>query len=121
MAESEDLRNELRDLFSDRADDEPTDREMKNAAGLYEMVLEDLAGLHVGTIHSFCQLILGRFAAEAGLDPRFAVIENRDDLMDEALDLLEEEMAKDERLAQAGRTVGANPSAVRVTVKEIFY
>ena len=121
MAEPEDLRSELRDLFTGRPAGDPTDREMKNAAGLYEMVLEDLAGLHVGTIHSFCQLILGRFAAEAGLDPHFAVIENRDDLIDEALDLLEEEMAKDETLAQVARTVGANPGAVRITVKEIFY
>jgi len=121
LAEPEELRLQLRDLFSDRADPEPTDRELQRAAGLYEMVLEDLAGLHVGTIHSFCQLILGRFAAEAGLDPHFAVIENRDDLMDEALDLLEEEMARDEFLAAVGRTVGANPGAVRAAVKEIFY
>ena len=121
LAEPEELRLELRDLFGDRPDSGPSDREMKYAAGLYEMVLEDLSGLHVGTIHSFCQLILGRFAAEAGLDPHFAVIENRDDLMDEALDLLEEEMAKNELLAEAARTVGANPGAVRVAVKEIFY
>jgi ATP-dependent helicase/nuclease subunit A len=121
LAEPEELRLVLRDLFSDRADPEPTDGEMNHAAGLYEMVLEDLSGLRVGTIHSFCQLILGRFAAEAGLDPHFAVIENRDDLMDEALDQLEEEMAKDERLAAAGRTVGANPGAVRAAVREIFF
>jgi ATP-dependent helicase/nuclease subunit A len=121
LAEPEELRLALRDLFGDRADPEPTDREMNNAAGLYEMVLEDLSGLHVGTIHSFCQLVLGRFAAEAGLDPHFAVLENRDDLMDEALDLLEEEMAKDDQLAAAGRTVGANPGAVRAAVREMFY
>jgi len=121
LAEPEELRRQLLDLFSDRADPEPSDRERHHAAGLYEMVLEDLSGLHVGTIHSFCQLILGRFAAEAGLDPHFAVIENQDELMDEALDKLEEEMSKGETLAAAGRTVGPNPSSVRVAVKEIFY
>ncbi|MCK9997156.1 MAG: UvrD-helicase domain-containing protein, partial [Candidatus Krumholzibacteria bacterium] len=121
LAEPDELRRQLRDLFSDRADPEPSASEMLQAAGLYEMVLEDLSGLHVGTIHSFCQLILGRFAAEAGLDPHFAVIENQDDLIDEALDQLEEEMSKGEILAAAGRTVGPNPTSVRVAVKEIFY
>ena len=121
LAEPAELRRRLRDLFGDRRDPEPNDREMKHAAGLYEMVLEDLSGLHVGTIHSFCQLILGRFAAEAGLDPHFAVIENQDELMDEALDRLEEEMARDETLAVVGRTVGPNPGSVRAAVKGIFY
>ena len=121
LAEPDELRRQLRDLFSDRADPEPSASELLQAAGLYEMVLEDLSGLHVGTIHSFCQLILGRFAAEAGLDPHFAVIENQDDLIDEALDQLEEEMSKGEILAAAGRTVGPNPTSVRVAVKEIFY
>ncbi len=121
LAEGGELRRQLRDLFSDRANPEPTERELSHAAGLYEMLLEDLSGLHVGTIHSFCQLILSRFAAEAGLDPHFSVIENQDDLTDEALDQLEAEMATDESLAAVGRTVGANPSAVRAAVKEIFY
>ena len=124
LADPEDLRKQLRELFRDRAerkDPEPTPGEMQHAAGLYEKVLEDIAGLHVGTIHSFCQLILGRFAAEAGLDPHFTVIENQDDLVDETLDQLEQEMAADEALAAVGRTVGANPSAVRAAVKEIFY
>jgi len=121
LAEPGQLRDLLRNLFKDRADPEPNELEMHLAAGLYEMVLEDLSGLHVGTIHSFCQLILGRFAAEAGLDPHFTVIENRDELMDEALDQLELEMSKGETLAAAGRTVGPNPSSVRVAVKEIFY
>ena len=121
LAEPDDLRTSLRDMFSNRQDPDPNEREMRRAAGLYEMVLEDLAGLRVGTIHSFCQLILGRFAAEAGLDPHFAVIENQDDLVDEALDQLEKEMVAEETLAAAGRTVGSNPSAVRAAVKEIFY
>ena len=121
LAEPDELRRQLRDLFMGRADPEPNNLEMHHAAGLYEMVLEDLSGLHVGTIHSFCQLILGRFAAEAGLDPHFAVLEHQDELVDEALDQLEEEMSKGETLAAAGRTVGTNPSSVRVAVKEIFY
>ena len=120
LAEPAELRHKLRDLFSDRADPEPNDQEMKRAADLYEMVLEDFAGLHVGTIHSFCQLILGRFAVEAGLDPHFTVIENQDELVDEALDRLEDEMARGGTLAAAGRTVGPNPSSVRAAVKEIF-
>ena len=54
--------------------------EVDRAARLYEKLLEDTGGLQVGTIHSFCQLILNRFAVEAGLDPRFTVIEDPHEL-----------------------------------------
>jgi ATP-dependent helicase/nuclease subunit A len=116
LARDEELVERLRTILGR----DPSDTEKERAADLYEKVIEDTAGLKVGTIHSFCQRILGRFAAEAGLDPHFAVIENLDDLADEALDQLENEMADDPALAAAGRTVGPNPTAVRVAVRAVF-
>jgi ATP-dependent helicase/nuclease subunit A len=92
--------------------------ELDNAAGLFELLLEDLSGLNVGTIHSFCQLILGRFAAEAGLDPHFTVLEDNTDLVEEALDLLEEEISIDPKLSNAARLLGKDPSAVRGHLQE---
>jgi len=87
--------------------------EKANAAALYELILEDLSGLNVGTIHSFCQLILGRFAADAGLDPHFSVLEDNTDLVDEALDLLEEKINVEPDLNKAADWLGKDPSAIR--------
>lgn len=87
--------------------------EITSAAGLYETILEDLSGLNVGTIHSFCQLILGRFAAEAGLDPHFTVLDDNTDLVDEALDLLEVKISADAGLSGAARLIAKDPAGVR--------
>ncbi len=91
----------------------PTSAEKINAAALYELILEDLSGLNVGTIHSFCQLILGRFAADAGLDPHFSVLEDNTDLVEEALDQLEEKMDEDELLNEAADWLKNDPAGVR--------
>lgn len=115
------LTADLTELFGDRGDPVPTPAELARAAGLYELVLEDVSGLNVGTIHSFCQLILNRFAVEAGLDPRFAVLEDRQELLDEALDMLELEMAVRPELANAGRDVADNPASIRLRVGGFFH
>lgn len=119
-AEPAELERMLRDLFENRSDPAPTPGEIERAAGLYERVLENPSGLKVGTIHHFCQLILGRFAAEAGLDPRFTVVEDPDELVDEALDLLEGEMAADPDLARASVPLGKDPVSVRKALREVF-
>ncbi len=92
---------------------EPDAGELRGAAGLYEHVLEDLAGLHVGTIHSFCQFVLGRFAADVGLDPHFTVLERNDELWAEALERLNGEVAADPELRACYGRLANNPSAVR--------
>lgn len=115
LADPDELRSILKDLFGDR---DIKDSEMTNAAGLYELILEDLSGLNVGTIHSFCQLILSRFASEAGLDPHFTVLDDNTDLVDEALDQLEEEISRDSGLSDAARLLGKDPSAVRRQLQE---
>jgi ATP-dependent helicase/nuclease subunit A len=92
---------------------EPTAAERLRAARLHAEVLEDLAGLQIGTIHAFCQRILGRMAAELGLDPSFRVLEEEEELWAEALDRLEREAAADprDRVALAG--LAAAPDAAR--------
>ena len=90
---------------------------MQAAAGLYERILEDVSGLSVGTIHSFCQTILNRFATEAGLDPHAVLMENMDDLVEEALDQLEREVASDPVLAEASYGAGKDPGSVRGAVR----
>jgi len=117
LADEETLERELSELFAHRQSPTPTTTEMVAAGDLLEKILEDVSGLNVGTIHSFCQLILGRFAAEAGLDPHFSVLENADELLDEALESLEAKMARDETLREASATVGTNPLGVRKALR----
>jgi ATP-dependent helicase/nuclease subunit A len=120
LADETTLTRMLSELFRGRENPAPSAVEKEAAANLLEKVLEDVAGLHVGTIHSFCQLILGRFAAEAGLDPHFSVLENPDDLIDEALDELEREMTSDAELRDAAATVASNPLGVRSVLRGIM-
>ena len=76
LAGPEERAADLRKLFGDRQGREPDAQELAAAAALYEQLLADTAGLNLGTIHSFCQLVLNRFSSEAGLDPVFGVLED---------------------------------------------
>ncbi len=120
LADDKDLTRKLTELFADRDKPAPGVTEKAAAANLLEKILEDVSGLNVGTIHSFCQLILGRFAAEAGLDPHFTVLEKQDDLVDEALENLEQEMATEPGLQAAAANVGSNPTGVRKALRDLF-
>ncbi len=120
MMSEADLKAALHDLFLHREKGEPTSSEMKSAAGLYEKILEDVTALNVSTIHSFCQQILSRFATEAGLDPHFTVLENTDELQEEALDQLEMETIKDTQLEAAAALVAKDPQSVRRAMREVF-
>ncbi len=92
----------------------PTVGQRRRAAQLYAEILEDLPGLPVGTIHAFCQQILGRFAAEAGLDPHFGILERDDELWDEALDRLEREVASNAQARAELATLAATPAGARI-------
>jgi ATP-dependent helicase/nuclease subunit A len=96
---------------------EPSEQEVKAAGALYEQLLADTSALNLGTIHSFCQVVLGRFAREAGLDPSFGVLEDPVELQDEAFDLLVGEIAKDPELAADARLLGAHPDTLRKTLQ----
>jgi ATP-dependent helicase/nuclease subunit A len=104
-----DLRSELTDLL----ERPPTGPEEQRARGLHAELLEDLSGLHVGTIHSFCQRLLGRFAAEIGLDPHFRVLEHEQELWDEALIRLQSEVATDGAARRALAALGNGPAQAK--------
>ena len=117
LAADDERRARLGELFAGRA---PLPAEEDRAARLYERLLEDPSGLQVGTIHSFCQRILARFATEAGLDPHAGLIEDRDDLLDEALDRLMAETAADPQPAALAAELGNGPASVRPKVRRVF-
>ncbi len=115
-AEDDQLNAKLEKLFGRQ----PKPQEKVLAAGLYEQILEHPHGLKIGTIHYFCQLILGRFAVEAGLDPSYSVLEDPSELIDEALDALEKELALDVVLSTEARRLGKDPGAIRNALRRVF-
>jgi ATP-dependent helicase/nuclease subunit A len=50
---------------------------LRKARRLFAQALETPGGLKIQTIHSFCQTVLSRFPVEAGVPPRFAVLDER--------------------------------------------
>ena len=64
------------------------------ARSLFATVLDLPGGLRIGTIHAFCQSLLARFPLEAGLSPRFALLEEADGRLAQS-DALEWVLARD--------------------------
>lgn len=82
----------------------PDANDLKRARTLFAEALETPGGLKIQTIHSFCQHVLTRFPLEAGVPPRFAVLEDRSaaELMERARNaVLERAAGGEERLAKA--------------------
>lgn len=115
-ASGDDLARAVVDLTAAAADAATRAR----AAWLLEALFEDPASLPVGTIHAFCQQVIGRFAAVAGLDPRYGVLEREIDLQDEALDLLEEELARDPDAARGFAQLAGSPADARRRLVSLF-
>jgi len=99
---------------------EPEPVEVDRAASLYDRFLEDLPGLPIGTIHAWCQRLLGRFAADLGLDPSFEVTERPEDLWEEALDRLEAQTASDPARRAELAGLAPSPPGVRRTLTRFF-
>ena len=57
---------------------ESTPEATRRARALFATILDLPGGLRIGTIHAFCQSLLGRFPLEAGLSPRFGLLEDTD-------------------------------------------
>ena len=55
----------------------PSPDDIAHARRLFARVLDTPGGAKIGTIHAFCQSLLGRFPLEAGVPPEFAVIDER--------------------------------------------
>ena len=51
---------------------------LRAARRLFARVLDAPGGLHILTIHAFCQSVLRRFPLEAGVPPQFTVMDDRD-------------------------------------------
>ena len=51
---------------------------LRNARRLFARVLDAPGGLHILTIHAFCQSVLRRFPLEARVTPHFTVMDERD-------------------------------------------
>ncbi|RMD88250.1 MAG: double-strand break repair helicase AddA, partial [Alphaproteobacteria bacterium] len=77
------------------------------ARRLFAEVLELEDGMHIDTIHAFCQALLARFPLEAGLSPQFEVIDERQaaDLLAEARDHVLVDTANRRALALIAREV----------------
>ncbi len=56
----------------------PSPEILRAARRLFARVLDTPGGLHILTIHAFCQSVLRRFPLEAGVAPHFAVMDERD-------------------------------------------
>ena len=70
VMEGDELRAELRKLG------EAETVELPVARALFARALETPGGLKVQTIHAFCERLLRRFPLEAGVSPRFQVLED---------------------------------------------
>ncbi len=99
---------------------QPSPRQIELAGRLYDRFLEDLSGLSIGTIHAWCQRVLGRFAAELGLDPDFTVLEHTDELWAEALDRAERAAAADPAARRAWAGLDKTPDAARRALTRLF-
>jgi ATP-dependent helicase/nuclease subunit A len=53
-----------------------TGEDLSRARRLFAKALETPGGLKIQTIHAFCEKLLRRFPLEAGVSPRFTVLEN---------------------------------------------
>jgi ATP-dependent helicase/nuclease subunit A len=79
MAADDDLRADLARLLGGEPDAADTAR----ARTLFAAALDAPGGMHIRTIHSFCEALLGRFPLEARVAPHFTVADARlaDDIL----------------------------------------
>jgi len=110
---------ELRSKLSHLLGKPPTDTQVDRAAWLYEQLLEDPGSLHVGTIHSFCQGVLERFAAEVGIDPHFGVLDDEQELWEEATEHLAAEIAVDPALRADAAQLAVRPDALHGELRRL--
>ena len=95
MAEHQTLKNTLEEVYGIAANKTTLAR----ARGLFTCILEMPEGLHIQTIHAFCQSLLKRFPLEARVSPHFCVMDARS----------EQEMLKEARLRLFTSARDSNP------------
>ncbi len=75
----------------------PSPESLEKAGRLYETLLESEHPLRVTTFHAFCQDLLQRFPLESGLPPGFQIIENTQQLQDQAWQNFERNLRRADR------------------------
>ncbi|MBB4657564.1 double-strand break repair helicase AddA [Parvularcula dongshanensis] len=106
----EELRASLAGVVGIAAADALPEGRLAAARRLFARALETPGGLKIQTIHSFCESVLRRFPAEAGLLPGFTVLEEAEAAarLEAIVDgLAEEALAEDPILLSAFDTLGA--------------
>jgi ATP-dependent helicase/nuclease subunit A len=116
IADEGKLRKELEKMTGEN----PSSQDCFRARMLYEEMLDDQAGLQIGTIHSWCQGLLTRFADVANVDPSFVVIEDSDELWDEALTKLEQELSGNKTALNELAIIGNKPKSIRDKLKKVL-
>ena len=95
------LEDKLFEILGDR----PDATQRARARQLFAEVLDVPGGMHIETIHAFCQSLLRRFPLEARVSPHFTLVDERN--ADELLDTAKEQIlalarsGRDEALAEA--------------------
>lgn len=69
---------QLREVLEDLTGSAPSSVLLHTAQQLFSRTLDAPQGLHIQTIHAFCQSVLKRFPLEAGVPPYFTILENAD-------------------------------------------
>lgn len=69
--------DELKQAMTERIGKVPTKAQIKNVRPLFAKALETPGGLKIQTIHAFCESLLHRFPLEAGVSPRFELLDER--------------------------------------------
>ena len=69
---------ELREWVERLMNRPATETDLQTARQLFARVLDVPGGLHIETIHAFCQSLLKRFPVEAGVSPHFQVMDDTD-------------------------------------------
>jgi ATP-dependent helicase/nuclease subunit A len=67
------LRQQIRDITGAL----PDEAQYERARQLFAGVLDTPGGMHILTLHAFCQSVLRRFPLEAGIPPQFEVMDER--------------------------------------------
>ena len=69
--------DELKQAMTERIGKVPTKAQIKKVRPLFAKALETPGGLKIQTIHAFCESLLHRFPLEAGISPRFELLDER--------------------------------------------
>jgi ATP-dependent helicase/nuclease subunit A len=117
VATTDERRAQLETLLGEA----PSDAVLERSALLFTEILEDTNGLQIGTIHTFCQTLLSRFADYAGLDPAFTILERTDQLWEEAFQQLEQGLAADPGAGRRLSGLAKGPQEIRKKLDKLLH